>query len=249
MRICCQHRPMRCPRRRPFLLALADMESGSLDSSDDHGNSATTATAVPTPSLTGGVSEVVTDVDWFRFNATAGTQYGFNVLPGTLDDARMTLYDANGVDWISSTVSTSIQWLAPKTAAYFVEVAPFGSDTGSYALQINVGGVTPSTTLIVDVVQTSIPENGSSQATVTRSTDGGNLLVNLLSSDTTEAVVPSTVTIFSGSKSATFTVTGQNDLVADGADRDHSGLGHRVYRRQRHGAGNGHSGRGGRDGW
>ena len=52
---------------------------------------------------------------------------------------------------------------------------------------------------------------------MTRSTGtSGTLTVNLSSSDTTEATVVSQVTIFDGSNSASFTVSAQDDFVADG---------------------------------
>ncbi|MCP3884240.1 MAG: hypothetical protein GY700_01965, partial [Propionibacteriaceae bacterium] len=71
-------------------------------------------------------------------------------------------------------------------------------------------------TLTID--QSTISENsGSSSATVTRdSGTTGALLVSLSSDDTSEATVPSTVTIADGSVSATFTITAVDDALVDG---------------------------------
>jgi hypothetical protein len=72
---------------------------------------------------------------------------------------------------------------------------------------------------MVDIPQTSISENGgSAQGTVTRNTGSGTeLIVNLSSSDTTEATVPTQVTIPVGVSAVPFTVTAQNDTPVDGA--------------------------------
>ncbi len=73
-------------------------------------------------------------------------------------------------------------------------------------------------TLTVTVDRTAIPESGgTATGTVTRNlTTTGALVVNLTSSDTTEAVVPTTVTIPDGASSVTFTVTSVDDLLGDG---------------------------------
>ena len=73
--------------------------------------------------------------------------------------------------------------------------------------------------LTVSFASPSVSErNGTVQGTVTRTgstTDA--LVVALASSDLTEATVPSTVTIAAGQTAATFTVSGVDDLVRDGA--------------------------------
>ncbi len=64
----------------------------------------------------------------------------------------------------------------------------------------------------------SISEGGGTTVgTVTRNTDTGTeLVVDLISSDTSEAVVPATVTIAQGSSTGTFTVMGVDDDEFDG---------------------------------
>jgi Ca2+-binding RTX toxin-like protein len=71
----------------------------------------------------------------------------------------------------------------------------------------------------LDVAAQSIAElGGVTQGTVTRSGLFANpLVVSLYSSDTSEAVVPTTVTIAAGASSATFPVVGIDDGQADGA--------------------------------
>jgi VCBS repeat-containing protein len=73
-------------------------------------------------------------------------------------------------------------------------------------------------TLALTLGASSMSENGGIvQATISRNkTTGGELILNLSSSDTTEATVPSTVTIPAGNSSAVFTVTGVDDHLIDG---------------------------------
>ena len=70
--------------------------------------------------------------------------------------------------------------------------------------------------LIID--SSSIVENGgTSTATVSRNTETtGELIVSLSSNDTSEATVPASVTIPSGSPSAVFTITAVKDDLVDG---------------------------------
>ncbi|TDU71099.1 uncharacterized protein YjiK [Prosthecobacter fusiformis] len=81
-------------------------------------------------------------------------------------------------------------------------------------------GVTASLSLTLDITPTSFSEsavNPAAAATVTRSGDTTDaLVVNLSSSDTSEATVPATVTILAGEDSASFDVTAIDDSFPDG---------------------------------
>ena len=88
---------------------------------------------------------------------------------------------------------------------------------GSINITVNDDEVPPSLTLSPS--PSSMSENGgSSTITVTRA--GGNntaaLVLDLTSSDITEATVPTTVTIPSNEASTTFVVTAQDDSIFDG---------------------------------
>lgn len=75
-------------------------------------------------------------------------------------------------------------------------------------------------TFVVSIVPGSIAEDGrTATGTVRRVTEllDEAVVVNLASSDTTEATVPSTVTIPAGAESATFTITSVDDSLVDGA--------------------------------
>ena len=73
-------------------------------------------------------------------------------------------------------------------------------------------------TLTLTINPTAISEKGgTATGTVVRSNtdDHTSLVVILASDDTSEATVPATVTITAESASATFTVTGVDDAIAD----------------------------------
>jgi len=184
---------------------------------------AATSTPVLVPSSSPGNVEVGTDVDWFRFSAIVGTDYTFETILGTLSDSVLRLIETNGVTQIAfdddggENLASRIKWTAPANGTYYLEVGSFNdTQTGTYSLVITSDGVQPGLTL--SIAQASISESsGVSQATVTRSPGtSGSLTVTLTSSDTTEATVPSTVTIPDGADSAMFTVTGVDDTVVDG---------------------------------
>ena len=77
----------------------------------------------------------------------------------------------------------------------------------------------PTPDLSLSLSESGISENaGGTTATVTRSgSTTESLVVTLSSSDTGEATVPSTITIAAGQSSATFSVTGVDDNIVDGA--------------------------------
>ena len=87
-------------------------------------------------------------------------------------------------------------------------------------LQIAAAGEPPPPTpqLSLTLAGTSISENGgTTTATVSRGGDTTNaVVVALVSNDTGEATVPSTVTIGAGQSSANFTVTGVDESIVDG---------------------------------
>lgn len=83
-----------------------------------------------------------------------------------------------------------------------------------------VGAPPPSVTLTVSAIPSTFSESAShpaSSGSVTRSgSTAAELVVNLSSSDTTEATVPATVTIPVGSASTSFDITAVDDSFPDG---------------------------------
>ena len=113
-------------------------------------------------------------------------------------------------------------WIASTT----IGTSPAFSLETTFPLNIvgdlnHIGASNPygtATGLTLNIDLSSVSENGGiATGTVTRSGDPqGDLVVTLLSSDTTEATVPFSVTIPEGELSATFTITAVNDSIIDG---------------------------------
>ena len=93
------------------------------------------------------------------------------------------------------------------------------TNVGQATANLNVvDNESSSLNLVID--KDIIAETGTATATITRNTDiNSELIVNLSSSDTTEATVPNTVTIPIGQNSATFTITGVSDGINDGSQK------------------------------
>lgn len=109
---------------------------------DDHGDRAQDATplAINAP-IAGEIGDAV-DVDWFAFEAAAGTTYTIATSLDTLGDSFLTLYDPGGVIVISDDddggggLASRIVWTASESGTYFVEVSGFFESTGSYELSV-----------------------------------------------------------------------------------------------------------------
>ena len=98
--------------------------------SDDHGNSISKATAVQVPSTTDGVIEYVGDLDYFSFQAEAGTAY----LVGAAGDFYVSLYNSEGRQLNSGQGSLAHAAVASETLYVLVQDRFRG--TGSYAMVI-----------------------------------------------------------------------------------------------------------------
>jgi Ca2+-binding RTX toxin-like protein len=203
-------------------LLVTDSEGGG--SGDDHGNTASAATQVDVSSSSEGDIEYGKDVDWFRFDATEGVAYELRTSLDGLSDSTLTLYGPDGTtqlafnDDADDSLASRIDWTAPATGTYYVRVAAYGdAQTGTYSLEVS-GPPPVSGVLAVEIRDAEIVEGGgSTSATVIRSGSiASPLVVALQSSDTTEAVVPNTVTIPAGASSVNFQVAGVQDDLVDG---------------------------------
>ena len=108
------------------------------EAEDDHGDSLSSATRVALPSETAGVIDPSTDTDWFRFEVPASGELTAETT-GSLDTVG-TLYDADGNTLASNDDSgVGLNFRIQRELAagtYFLRVASFGSNTGSYVLQL-----------------------------------------------------------------------------------------------------------------
>lgn len=123
---------------------------------------------------------------------------------------------------IDPTFSRSTPRYTAATVGTFGAFASTGNaaDIGSPGVTGFVTGGGPGVTLTLAALPNSFSENASNPAstgTVTRAlADATALVVNLSSSDLTEAQVPATVTILANQTSAQFDITAVNDSFPDG---------------------------------
>ena len=128
--------------------------SVSTGAADDYASNLTTTGLVAVGGSTSGVINNPGDVDWIKVSLTAGHIYVFSLTPdSTLADQGMELevLDSAGniVDpmaftptaeahqYFSDSAQTSIT--APTTGTYYLRVAAFLQDTGSYTLSVSTG--------------------------------------------------------------------------------------------------------------
>ena len=106
---------------------------------DDHADWPAMATATTVGAATEGVLDHDDDVDFFVFDAVEGEFYELGVVPGTLEDPTITLYDADGFqldydDDSGDSLAPRLYWRAASTGPLHVEVGGYG--IGSYTLMI-----------------------------------------------------------------------------------------------------------------
>ncbi|MBI5479694.1 MAG: PPC domain-containing protein [Deltaproteobacteria bacterium] len=107
---------------------------------DDHGNSATYATALTTlGTAVNGTIDYAGDYDWFKFDGSSGHLYEANT---TGADTYVYFYDTNGTTIISQSDYPPIYLTATATATYYVAVRHYSSSsTGAYTLTVTDLGV------------------------------------------------------------------------------------------------------------
>ena len=119
-----------------------------LDHIDDHSDATAGATFAPVNATSGGTLEVTGDTDYFAISATSGRDYVFETHLGSLSDSLIRLYDGGGTFITSNDdggvgLASRIDWSAPSSGTYFVEVDAFSTQAGTYDLQITESGVDP----------------------------------------------------------------------------------------------------------
>ncbi len=112
---------------------------------DDHGNDYTTATPATISVTTNGDLETGGDIDYFSFQAVAGTTYTIFTTLVTLDDSYLTLYGTDGVTQLDFSddsgfgASSIISWTCQAAGTYYLKVDGYWtSSTGTYTLMIKV---------------------------------------------------------------------------------------------------------------
>ncbi len=136
-------------RREDFRELYRELHGGAAafpatDSSDDHGDEATNATAVGVGQAISGNLDYMFDFDYFRFHAQEGQKYSMAINHEILRSTSIGLYGPRRAasehgNWKSrELISTGprIIWTAPSSDEYYFAVHNFGGQTGSYTLVI-----------------------------------------------------------------------------------------------------------------
>jgi hypothetical protein len=109
----------------------------------DPGQGPAGAIYVGIPSSTRGLLDSGSDVDWFSFDAQSGSTYVVETVLDTLRDSTLALYAPNGTTQLAFDddsgvgFASRIEWTAPASGRYFVQVAAFRRETGSYSLAVS----------------------------------------------------------------------------------------------------------------
>ena len=107
---------------------------------DDHSDMAEGATAVEVGEAASGSVDYEFDVDFFVFEAEAGGFYRIDVSLGTLSDSVAVLYDAKESELAANDdyldLESRINWQAESSGAFYVSVAGYEAELGSYTLTV-----------------------------------------------------------------------------------------------------------------
>lgn len=131
-----------------------------------------------------------------------------------------TVPNGTSLVWVAASGSSSPQYTSADGTTQGTFAPATGADNKGSPGYSGFGATPPSVSLSVNVTLSTFSENAANPASVGTVTRTGAttsaLVVNLSSSDTTEATVPASVTIPIGSSSATFDITAVNDTFPDG---------------------------------
>lgn len=122
-----------------YSLFLEDLGPGN--PADDHGNLASIATRFypySTPYNTPGTLHSSSDVDWFRFSASAGRTYVFDTVLSGLASSGLRLVGTDGTTTLQQDTdggTAQIIWTAPQHGVYYLEVSSVAGSSGAYQLR------------------------------------------------------------------------------------------------------------------
>ena len=117
---------------------------------DDHADDITGATRIQVGDRLNGDIEHGGDVDLFSFRAQSGYYYAIRVRHGTNPYTILTLLDSDGRfitedDDSGGDGEPWLEWAAPSSGIYYVEVRGFDSDaTGTYRIEMDESDPEPS---------------------------------------------------------------------------------------------------------
>ena len=108
---------------------------------DDHGDSIADATPATVGEALPGALDYDDDSDYFTFEAERGQSYQIEVTLDTLEDSVIALYDAAGLELAfnddhADSLASRIDWEAPASGVYYLEVLGYSNRGGSYTVMI-----------------------------------------------------------------------------------------------------------------
>ena len=113
---------------------------------DDHGDDRSGATRIRDGEFLDGDIELDGDRDFFSFSAERGREYRIETHLGF--DTVLVLYGPDG-DYLvedddsGDSGASRLEWVAPSSDTYYIEVSGFESTTGTYQLSLSVLGAQP----------------------------------------------------------------------------------------------------------
>jgi hypothetical protein len=108
----------------------------------DVGNAPASAAIILINSPVAQIIEIANDIDYYKFDAVAGTTYIINASVTTLDWANLYLYNTDGTTLIKSDddpfdTAPVILWTCGSSGTYYVKIAGFFSTWGTYTLTVS----------------------------------------------------------------------------------------------------------------
>ena len=126
-----------------YQLSLSDLGA---QPPDDHGDDRSGATRIRDGEFLDGDIELDGDRDFFSFSAERGREYRIETHLGF--DTVLVLYGPDG-DYLvedddsGDSGASRLEWVAPSSDTYYIEVSGFESTTGTYQLSLSVLGAQP----------------------------------------------------------------------------------------------------------
>ena len=180
---------------------------------DEHGDDASSATALILDQEVDGIIDPRSDVDFFSFEARASDAFAITVALETLFDSELFLYDTDGRSELAYSddydvgYASQIVWAAPDTGTYYVAVQGFGHDErGSYSITLTTWtGPVPTPERSDDPTPTPVPPRAAD------STEYQNIItaVQSMMVDNNLSVIPNPVTANTAP-----CITGTQDMTA-----------------------------------
>ena len=148
-----------------YQLSLSELGA---QSPDDHGDDRSGATRIRDGEFLSGDIELDGDRDFFSFNAERGREYRIETHLGSNSDTVLFLYGPDG-DYLvedddsGDSGASRLEWVAPSSDTYYIEVSGFETTTGTYQLSLSVLGAQ------------SPDDHGDDRSGATRIRDGESL--------------------------------------------------------------------------